>query len=180
MWNWLKKEFREILPVWAFFFIAFGLHALTLSAVSKEYHIDMYQPFEYLIGSLLLAKVVVLLDFFLEREWFLRDRPLIYTTLASTLIYFVGALFLHYFEQSFNLMRRQHLTLVQANLEIIRPMAEPWYLATMAWLIIVIFGFCTIRELIRAIGHDRFIKMFVEKRGSRPYKTDMDSPANAA
>jgi hypothetical protein len=28
MWNWIKKEFYEILPVWAFFFFAMRLLSL--------------------------------------------------------------------------------------------------------------------------------------------------------
>jgi len=34
--RWLREEFRQILPVWGFFFVAFGLVALTRMATYGE------------------------------------------------------------------------------------------------------------------------------------------------
>ena len=61
-WNWLKKEFREILPVWAFFACAFALLSFTLSAMLGRYHVALARPHEYLIASLIMAKVVPTVD----------------------------------------------------------------------------------------------------------------------
>src|SRR5215831_18665679 len=44
MWNWLKKEFHEILPVWVFSFFAMGLLSFTISAVLGKYHIELARP----------------------------------------------------------------------------------------------------------------------------------------
>jgi hypothetical protein len=78
--NWLYKEFLEILPVWAFFFISFGLVALTRMSIFGEYHITPEEQPEFLVGSLIMAKVVLLIDAFFKvrRE---PGRPLIYGTL---------------------------------------------------------------------------------------------------
>jgi hypothetical protein len=158
-WKWLKKEIYEILPVWAFFFVSFGLAALTVSAVLSEYHIERQQPAEYLIGSLIMAKVVLLLDAFLKREWF-RGRPLIYITLWNTGLYFVAGLTVHYLEELLKIKRRQHVSAAQAHHEVLRTMAQPGFRAMMVWVLVATFGFCAIRELIRAIGWDHFIEMF--------------------
>jgi hypothetical protein len=158
VWRWLKKELYEILPVWAFFFFAFGLNALTLSAVLREYHLERQQPAEYLVGSLIMAKVVVLIDAFIKKEW-LRGRPLIYMTLWNTGLYTVGALLVHYLEQSLKL-KRQHLTGAETHHRVIRAMSQPEFWAIMSWMIVVTFAFCFIRELIRALGWNRFIATF--------------------
>ncbi len=50
MLKWLYKEFLEILPVWAFFFVAFGLLALNRMATYGEYHIKPSEPPEYILG----------------------------------------------------------------------------------------------------------------------------------
>ena len=55
MWNWIRREFREILPIWLFFFLAMGLLSFTISAVLGKYHIELSRPHEYLVGSLIIA-----------------------------------------------------------------------------------------------------------------------------
>ena len=55
--NWAYKEFREILPVWIFFFVSFGLVAFIRVESFGEYHIKPTEPPEYLVGSLIMSKV---------------------------------------------------------------------------------------------------------------------------
>lgn len=161
-WNWLKKEFREILPVWIFFFFALGLLSLTVSAVLGRYQLRLSNPHEYVIGSLIIAKAVVLMDALMDKEW-LRGRPLIYPTLWNTSLYFLGALVFDRIERLLRLMRTQHFRFAQAMRETINSLGEPGYWAVMAWLIALIAVFCAFRELIDAIGHDRFKEMFFGK-----------------
>src|SRR5215471_17942276 len=106
--KWLYKEFLQILPVWAFFFVAFGLLALTRISIFSEYHITPEQQPEYLVGSLIMAKVVLLIDSFfkIRRE---PGRPLIYGTLWNTGLYFVAAMALHHVEQVITLIRDKHV-----------------------------------------------------------------------
>ena len=163
MWNWLKKEIHEILPVWAFFFFAMGLLSFTVSAVLGTYHIELARPHEYLVGSLIMAKAVLLMDAFVNKEW-LRGRPLIYPTLWNTCLYFLAAVGFDRLEQLFTLMRRQHMGFALAARETFANMAEPRYWAVMAWLIALIVVFCAFRELIDSIGSDRFMEMFFGKR----------------
>jgi len=162
MWSWLKKEFHEILPVWAFFFFAMGLLSFTISAVLGKYHIELARPHEYLVGSLIMAKAVLLMDSFVDKEW-LRGRPLIYPTLWNTGLYFLAAVAFDNLERLFTLMWRQHFGFDQATREILSNMAEPRYWAIMAWLIALTVVFCAFRELIDSIGSDRFIEMFFGK-----------------
>src|SRR5262245_56521731 len=162
-WKWLKKEFREILPVWVFFFFSMGLFSFTLSAVLGKYHIELAQPHEYLVGSLIMAKAVVLIDTFMDTQW-LRGRPLIYPTLWNTGLYFLAATVFDRLERLLALVRREHLGLGQATRETLSNMAEPRYWAIMVWLIALIAVFCAFRELIDSIGPDRFMEMFFGRR----------------
>lgn len=164
--SWLKKEFRELLPVWAFFFLSFSLLSFTLSSVLGQYHVEAYEPPEYFVGSLIVAKAVILVDAFIKTAWF-RGRPLIYATLFNTGSYFVAALAVRHFERMFTLMRRQHLGFVQANHEVFEAIHEPRYWVTVIWLLALIFAFCMLRELIRSIGVDRFKEMFFGTRHSQ-------------
>jgi hypothetical protein len=162
--NWLYNEFLEILPVWAFFFISFGLVALTRIATYGEYHIKPSEPPEFLVGSLIMAKVVLLIDAFLKKRS-VPGRPLIYSTLVATGLYFVAALVLHHVEQIIALMRHHHVGFAEANREILVAMEKPTFSAIWLSVLVLTFTFCMLRELIHAIGREHFMKMFF---GSHP------------
>jgi hypothetical protein len=165
-WNWLREEFWQILPVWIFFFVSFGLVALNRMAIFAEYHIKPAEPPEFLVGSLIMAKVVLLIDAFFKREGWER-RPLIYFTLWNTGLYFVAALAFHHIEQVFSLIRRQHVGIAAANHEVLLAMAKPTFAAIMASVLVLTFVFCTLRELVHATGHERFMEMFFGRRPRR-------------
>jgi hypothetical protein len=159
MLNWLVEEFLQILPVWAFFFLSFGLVALIRSMTFGEYHIQPLQPPEYLLGSLIMAKAVLLIDAFMKNRG-LHGRPLIYGTLLNTGLYFLGALVLHYFEQTISRIRHQHIGFAEASHEAVLALEKPSFLAIMLSVLALTFAFCMVRELVRCIGSDRFMEMF--------------------
>jgi hypothetical protein len=159
MLNWLREEFRQILPVWAFFFVAFGLVALTRMATYREYHIEPEKQPEFLVGSLIMAKVVLLIDsFFKIRRG--PGRPLIYGTLWNTGLYFVAAMVLHYVEQVITLIRHKHVGLAAANREALLALEKPTFLTIMLGVLALTFTFCMLRELIEAVGRERFLELF--------------------
>ena len=139
-----------------------GLLSFSVSAVLGQYHIELARPHEYLVGSLIMAKVVLIMDGVVDKEW-LRGRPLIYPTLWNTGLYVLAAVVFDNLERLFTLMRRQRLGFDQAIRQILSNMAEPRYWAVMAWLIALIVVFCAFRELIDSIGSDRFKEMFFGK-----------------
>jgi hypothetical protein len=158
-WNWLREEFWKILPVWIFFFVSFGLVALNRMAILSEYHIKAAEPPEFLVGSLIMAKVVLLIDAFFKRErW--EARPLIYITLWNTGLYFIAALAFHHIEQVIALMRREHVGITAANHEVLLAMQTPTFAAIMTSLLVLTFVFCMLRELVHATGLERFREMF--------------------
>jgi hypothetical protein len=169
-WKWLRKEFWEILPVWVFFFVSFGLVAINRMAVFSEYHIKPTEPPEFLVGSLIMAKVVLLIDAFFKKEkW--QARPLIYGTLWNTALYFVAALAFHHIEQVIALVRREHVAVTVANHEVLLAMGKPTFAAIMASVLALTFVFCTLRELVHAIGLERFREMLF---GRRPRRTEAE------
>jgi len=164
--NWLREEFLQILPVWAFFFIAFGLVALTRMSIFGEYHITPAEQPEFLVGSLIMAKVVLLIDSFFKRRKE-SGRPLIYGTLWTTGLYFVGAMVLHHLELIITLIRHKHVGFAEANRQALLAIEKPTFVTIMIGVLALTFTFCMLRELIDAIGRDRFLKMFFGRRPRR-------------
>ena len=170
--NWLREEFLQILPVWAFFFVAFGLVALTRISIFGEYHITPEEQPEYLVGSLIMAKVVLLIDSFfkIRRE---PGRPLIYGTLWNTGLYFVAAMVLHHAEQVITLIRHRHVGFAEANREALLALEKPTFVTIMIGVLVLTFVFCMLRELIHAIGRDRFLEMFFGRHPRHPGAEDI-------
>src|SRR5215471_13238727 len=179
IWNWACEEFLQILPVWAFFFVAFGLVALTRISIFGEYHIIPEEQPEYLVGSLIMAKVVLLIDSFFKIR---RDpgRPLIYGTLGNTGLYFVGAMVLYHVEQTISLMRHRHFGFAEANRVTLLAMKKPIFLTIMLAVLALTFTFCMLHELILAIGRERFIEMFFGRHARhRTEAKDSAAPPDA-
>jgi hypothetical protein len=156
--NWAREEFLQILPVWIFFFLSFGLVALTRITTFGEYHIRPAEPPEYLVGSLIMSKVVLLIDAFMKNRG--RGRPLIYITLLNTGLYFLAAIVLHHLEQTVTLIRRHRVGFAEATREILLGMEKPSFWAIMIGVLAFTFAFCVVRELVRYIGMERFMEIF--------------------
>ena len=137
--NWLYKEFREILPVWTFFFISFALVEITELSIFGQYHITPEKQ----------PKT--------RRE---PGSPLIYGTLWNTGLYFVAAMVLHHVDRIIALIRHQHVGFAEANREALLAIQKPIVLTIMFVVLALTFTFCMLRELIQAIGTERFIEMF--------------------
>jgi hypothetical protein len=164
--SWLREEFLQMLPVWMFFFLSFGLVALIRTTTFGEYHIQTLEPPEYLLGSLIMAKVVLLVDAFMKNRG-RRGRPLIYGTLVNTGLYFVAAVVLHYLEHTISLIRHQHVGFAEASHEALLAMEKPSFWALMLSVLALTFAFCIVRELIRYIGRERFTEIFFGWRPGR-------------
>src|SRR5690349_4045897 len=170
--SWLGEEFRKILPVWIFFFFWFGLLAITRASILGEFHLVTSQTPEYFLGSLIMAKVVVLVDAFLKKTWLL-DRPLIDATVWNTFLYTVAALVVHYVEQVATLMRHEHIAFALASGKAVEAMKHPSFAVIMIWVIALTFVFCMMRELIRSVGPARVMQIFFGRPPTRTRRDDL-------
>jgi hypothetical protein len=87
------------------------------------------------------------------------DKPLAYNVAWKTAIYLLAASFVHYLENLYDFWK-QTGGLVTANEKLLATIVWPHYWATEILLAVIIFMYCTMRELIRAIGRDRVWEMF--------------------
>ena len=93
-------------------------------------HITPKEQPEFFVGSLIMAKVVLLIDSFfkIRRE---PGRPLIYGTLWNTGLYFVAAMVLHHVEHMITLIRHRHVGFAEANREAFLGLEKPTFVAIM-------------------------------------------------
>src|SRR5262245_14845773 len=162
LWHWLKHEFFEVLPPTIFFLISFHIVVIDRRLMLRQYGLPLSSIAGATVGALLVAKVVLISDAlpFINR---FPDKPLIYNVAWKTAIYVIAALLVHYLE---------HLVpawwhsgdLAEANRHVISEIVWPHFWAIQLWLIVLLFVYCSLRELIRAIGRDKVVEMFLGRR----------------
>ena len=164
-WSWLKHEFHEVLPPTIFFLISFHIVVIDRRLMLREFDLPLASMAGATIGALLVAKVVLIADAlpFVNR---FPDRPLMYNIVWKTAIYVVASVLVHYLE---------HLVPTwwhtgdfgTANRQLASEIIWPHFWAIQLWLIVLLFVFCSLRELVRAIGRDTVVTMLFGPRATR-------------
>jgi hypothetical protein len=155
----LKHEIRAVIPPAIFFFIAFHLLAFTQALMLEQYGIRVSTFMTATIAALIVAKVVLIVDLlpFVNR---FPERPLIYNVVWKTAIYLIAALLVRWTEHLIPFVR-QHRELAPAVRHLLDEVVWPHFWAVQIWLVVVLFLYCTIRELVRVLGRDRVRAMFL-------------------
>lgn len=154
----VKHTFLEILPPTIFFTISFGLILATTRLIMRQYSIPWTESGAAIVGGLLVGKVVLIVDQapFVNR---FPDRPLIYNTVWKSLIYIFAALLVHCLTQIIPLIFEQE-SFREALRHLVSEIEWSRFFLIQMWMTVLLFIFCAFRELVRAIGKDRFIQMF--------------------
>ena len=167
LWHWLKHEFHEVLPPTIFFFITFHIVVFNRRLMLREYGLPLSSLTTATVAALLIAKVVLITDKFPFINRF-PDKPLMYNVVWKTVIYVVAALFIHYLEHLVPIWWHTG-DLEAANRQLMSEIVWPHFWATQLWLIVLLFVYCALRELIRAIGREKVIEVFFGRRATRSF-----------
>src|SRR5215470_3769057 len=154
----LKEEFFAILPPTIFFFVA--LHLLTFIRVlmAKGSHFQPLSTMSIAIAALILGKAVLIADMLPPINRY-PNKPLAYNIVWKTMIYLVMASIIHYLERLID-FSRQAGSIVAGNEKLLSEIVWPHYWAVEIVLFILILVYCTARELARAIGEDKMLRLF--------------------
>ena len=164
-WHWLKHEFHEVLPPTIFFLITFHIVAIERRLMLREYGLSLSSVTGATVAALLIAKVILITDTFPFINRF-PDKPLMYNIVWKTVIYAAVALLIHYLEHLVPLWWRTG-ELGVANRQLVSEIVWPHFWAIQLWLIVLLFVYCALRELIRAIGREQVMAMFFGRRAVR-------------
>lgn len=154
----IKEEVLAILPPTIFFFIGLHLVALVRALMIKATGIAPLSTVSIAVAALILGKAVLIADMLPVINRY-PDRPLIYNVAWKTTIYLLVSVFIHYLERLFD-FSRQAGGLVAGNDKLLAEIVWPHFWAVQIILLILIFTYCTTRELVRVIGKDRMVRIF--------------------
>jgi hypothetical protein len=156
----IRHELSELIPVTLFFFVAFQLLAITEALMLEQYGIRARTFLAATIAALVVAKVVAISDHIPLVNRF-PDKPLLYNVIWKTTIYFLASLLVRYLEHLIHFWRQTH-DIATANRKLFDEVIWPHFWGVQLWLIILLLIYCTLRELVRALGRERVRKMFFQ------------------
>jgi len=154
----LKEEFFALLPPTIFFFVALHIVKVIRLLMLEGTGISLVSTTSVAVAALILGKSVFIADLmpFINR---FPDRPLIYNVAWKTLMYLALATLIHYLERLVDFWREAG-GLVAGNKKLLAEMVWPHFWAIEILLLVLIAGYCTMHELVRAIGKEKVMRIF--------------------
>jgi hypothetical protein len=154
----VKHLIEELIPPATFFFVAFQLLAFTRSLMLRQYGIEVTTFLTATIGALVAAKVILLADLlpFINR---FPGRPLVCNIAWKTTIYFAAAFVVHYLEELLHFYHQER-GIMAANRQMLDEIVWPHFWAIQIWLMVLLLIYCTLHELVSALGRDRMRELF--------------------
>jgi hypothetical protein len=156
--EFLKKEFLEMLPPTIYFFVMLHIIAIIRALMVRAGQFEPSSTVSIAIAALILGKAVLIADML---PWINRfpEKPLIYNVSWKTVAYTVVAGIIHYLEHLWDFAREAG-GIVAGNQKLLQEIVWPHFWAIQLLLVILVFQYCTMHELARAVGRDKLIRIF--------------------
>jgi hypothetical protein len=154
----VKEEVKALLPPVIFFFVALHIVAIIRTLMVEGTGIAVATSLSVTVAALVMGKVVLIADMLPIINRY-PEKPLAYNVIWKTAIYTVLSLLIHYLEHLIDHWRATG-SLVEGNRELFATIVWPHLWAIQILLVVMIFSYCTVHELARAMGRERMLKIF--------------------
>jgi hypothetical protein len=161
----LKEEFLALVPPTLFFFIALHIVGLVRRLMTEGTGLPVSSSVQIAIAALIIGKAVLLADLWPPINRF-PEKPLLYNIAWKTGVYFLVASLIHYLERLYDYAKAAG-GIAAGNARLLAEIVWPHFWAIQIVLLVIIFNYCVIRELGRALGEERVFRMFL-RQGPRP------------
>lgn len=156
--KFVKREFLDIIPIFIYFLFSSWLLFFTNNITLEHYGIHQSFFVRTLIDSFIFTKAIIIIDKFKFINIF-KNKPLIYKTVWTTLIYLTFAIILQYIEEILVFMFHRQ-SFIESNQNLWDSIVWLRFWLTVTWGTILLFIFCSARETIRYIGVEKFRRIF--------------------
>jgi hypothetical protein len=156
----IRHEVRELIPAVIYFVITFNIIGFTKVLMLREYGITVSTFVGATFGALLVAKAVLIVGVLPFMEPFPKT-PIVYNVLWKTVLYALAAFIIQVLEEVVRALLK-HDGLAPAW----DMLSRPQFWGIQIWLLMVLFVFCTFRDLIRALGPEKAREIFLGMRSS--------------
>jgi hypothetical protein len=155
----LKEEFFKILPPTIYFFVALHLVMFIRVLMLEGTGLSPSSSVSIAVAALILGKAVLIADMlpFVNR---FPNKPLIYNVAWKTVIYWLISVAIHYVERLIEFWR-QTGSFVAGNEKLLAEIIWPHFWAIQIILFVLIAAYCMVHELVRVIGKEKAMRIFV-------------------
>ena len=154
----IKEEIAKVLPPTIFFFIALHIVALIRALMLEGTGVALGTTASVAMGALILGKAVLIADLLPIINRY-PDKPLIYNVAWKTVIYSLIAISLRFLERLIHGWREAGG--LGPGFEHLRAqIVWPHFWAIQILLLVLIFSYCTMRELVRVVGKAEVKRIF--------------------
>jgi hypothetical protein len=154
----LKEEFFALLPPTIYFFITLHIVAFVRVLMLRGTGIAPTSSISIAVFALILGKAVLIADMLPVINRF-PHKPLIYNIAWKTVLYLSLSLVIHYLERLIDFWR-QTGSFVAGNQKLLSEIVWPHFWAIQIILFVLIAMYCTVHELVRAIGKEKAMRIF--------------------
>jgi hypothetical protein len=154
----IKEEIAALVPPTVFFFVALHVVALVRVLMIKGTGLPVPSSAQIAVGALILGKAVLIADLLPIVNRY-PDKPLAYNVAWKTVIYFLVALALHYLEQLVDFWREAG-GFMAGNAKLLAEIVWPHFWAIQIVLVVMVFNYCMMRELVRVLGAKQVRELF--------------------
>lgn len=158
----IREEIAALIPPTIFFLVSLHIVAFVRSLMIRGTGVEPVALLSVTIGALVLGKAVLIADALPIINRF-PDKPLIYNVAWKTAIYLLVAALLHYLERLWEYSRAAG-GVAAGNRKLLAEIVWPHFWAIQILLFVLVVMYCTIHELIRAIGAAEVRRMFLGVR----------------
>jgi len=162
----LKEELRKLALAMLYFASWIGGLVLLKSLILAEYDIEFRQWSAILVGSLVLAKVVLILEHVPLGAW-TRNRPAYVDLIARTLLYSLGVFVVLLLEKSFE-GRQEAGGFGAALAGLFRDADMPHVWANTICLSGALFGYNALAIVRRYLGEGGLVRLFLSPLPEQP------------
>jgi hypothetical protein len=162
----VQEEVEALIPPVIFFFVALHVVLLIRNLMLEGTGVSLGTSVSVAIASLILGKAVLLADLLPAVNRY-PDYPLAYNIAWKTLLYALMAMLIHYVERLIDFWR-QAGSFVAGNEKLLAEMVWPRFWAIQILMVVLILGYCTIREVVRVLGADQARRMFFGPMQRKP------------
>lgn len=156
--KWLREELVGVLPAIVYFFVAFNILILNDRLILWEHGIRFTDFMRPAIASLVVAKILVLVNLLPFINAF-PNKPLIWNTMWKTLIYWIFSIGLQIMESILELAFK-YKSLSAAFQGTMSEIPSPRFLVVQMWLFVLLLMFVALQEFVRALGPGKVREMF--------------------
>ena len=157
----VAREFREALPPFLFFLVAFHMIGLSKSVLLEHYSITVASASVATIGALIVAKAILVVESIPLGRLF--SKRVLANIFWKTLLFGLVAMLFRVLEELIPIAVRHGGALAAAE----RMVDEiPWsyFWIFQMWLFALLFLYCLAAELVRVAGRTKVRSMLIEPR----------------